>query len=91
MVLVVMVMRMEVVTQRFGINISAKKSGVMYVDRGSVNVRMEDVNLRRETIRKLSEFTYLGSVVTSDGKTREDIEKRRPGARTTFGSLRRDL
>ena len=35
MVLVGMVMRMELVTQRFGINISAKKSEVMYVGRGS--------------------------------------------------------
>ena len=91
MVLVGMVMRMELVTQRFGINISAKKSEVVYVGRGSGDVRVEDVNLRGETIRQVSDFTYLGSVVTSDGKVKEDIEKRRAGARRAFGQLRRRL
>ena len=33
-ILVGMVMRVKLVTQRFGINISAKKSEVMYVGRG---------------------------------------------------------
>ena len=91
MVLVGMVMRMELVTQRFGINISAKKNEVVYVGRGSGDVRVEDVNLRGETIRQVSDFTYLGSVVTSDGKVKEDIEKRRAGARRAFGQLRRRL
>ena len=91
MVLAGMVMRMEMVTQRFGINISAKKSEVLYVGRGPGEVRVEDVTLRGETIREVGEFTYLGSVVTTDGKTMKDIEKRRAGARRAFGSLRKRL
>ena len=91
MVLASMVMRMEGVTQKFGINISAKKSEVMYVGRGSGEVRVEDVTLRGETIREVGEFTYLGSVVTTDGKSTKDIEKRRAGARRAFGTLRQRL
>ena len=91
MVLSGMIMRMEAVTQRFGINISAKKSEVLYVGRGPGDVRVEDVTLRGENIRQVGEFTYLGSVIATDGKTINDIEKRRAGARRAFGSLRQRL
>ena len=91
MILVGMVMRMELVTQRFGINISAKKSEVMYVGRGQGNVRAEDIQIRGQTVREVEEFTYLGSVVTADGRINQDIERRRAGARRAFGSLRQRL
>ena len=91
MILVGMVMRMELVTQRFGINISARKSEVMYVGRGQGNVRAEDIQIRGQTVREVEEFTYLGSVVTADGRINQDIERRRAGARRAFGSLRQRL
>ena len=80
MVLVGMVMRMELVTQRFGINISAKKSEMLYVGRGQGNVRVEDLHLRGQTMKQVEEFTYLGSVVASDGRIIQDVERRRAGA-----------
>ena len=39
-------MKMEEVTQRFGINISAKKNEFLYIGRGVSQVRVEDVQLR---------------------------------------------
>ena len=74
-----------IINEKLKIIINAKTIEVKYVDRGSGDVRVEDVNLRGETIKQVSEFTYLGSVVTSDGKTTEDIGKRRAGARRAFG------
>ena len=55
MVLVRMMMRMKVVTQRFVINISTatKKSEVMYVGRRQGDVRVEDVNSRAHKKRDI--------------------------------------
>ena len=90
-VMVGMVMRMEEVTQRFGINISAKKSEILYIGRGEGDVRMEDMELREQRMKQVEEFVYLGSVFTSDGKFVQDIERRRAGATRAFGTLRRRL
>ena len=91
LVMVAMVMRLEQVTQRFGINISARKSEVLFIGRGEGDVRMEDLQLRGQPMKKVEEFTYLGSVVTSDGKCIQDIERRRAGATRAFGTLRQRL
>ena len=68
MVMVALVMNTEEVTQRFGININAKKSETLYSD-----VRVEDVQLREHAMKTLEEFTYLGSVMTSNRKFTQDI------------------
>ena len=91
LVMVSMVMRMEEVTQRFGINISAKKSEVLYIGRGEGDVRIEDMELRGQRMKQVEEFVYLGSVFTSDGKFVQDIERRRAGATRAFGTLKRRL
>ena len=90
-VMVGMVMRMEEVTQRFGINISAKRSEILYIGRGEGDVRMEDMELREQRMKQVEEFVYLGSVFTSDGKFLQDIERRRAGATRAFGTLKRRL
>ena len=91
MLLVEMVMSMEQVTQRFGINISVNKSEILYIGRGEGNVRSEDLQLRGQAMKQVEEFIYLGSVFTSDGKVMQDIERRRAGATRAFGTLRRRL
>ena len=78
-------------TQRFGINISAKKSEILYIGRGEGDVRIEDVQLRGQRMKQAEEFVYLGSVFTSDGRYRQDIERRRAGATRSFGTLKRRL
>ena len=88
MVMVSMVMKMEQVTQRFGINISARKSEVLFIGRDEGDIRMEDIELRGQPMKQVNEFTYLGSVISSDGKLLKDIEKRRAAATRAFGMLR---
>ena len=91
MVMAALVMKMEQVTQRFGINISAKKSEILYIGRGDSDVRVEDVRLRGQAMKAVDEFTYLGSVMASNGKFTQDIERRRAGATRAFGMLGRRL
>ena len=88
MVMAALVMKMEEVTQRFGINISAKKSEILYIGRGVSDVRVEDVQLRGQAMKTVEEFTYLGSVMASNGKFTQDIERRRAAATRAFGMLR---
>ena len=88
MVMNAMVMKMEEVTQRFGINISTKKSEILYIERGVSNIRVEDVQLRGQTMKTVEEFTYLGSVIASNGKFTQDIERRRAAATRAFEMLR---
>jgi hypothetical protein len=89
LVLVGLVVRMEEVTQRFGINISVKKSEVMCIGRGAENLNVEDLEFRGQTMKQVEEFIYLGSTVTSDGKFVRYMERRKAGATRAFGVLRR--
>ena len=88
LVVVAMVIRMERVTQTFRINISAQKSEVMFIGRGEGDVSIEDLQLRAQPMKKVKEFTYLGTIITSEGKFIEDIERKRVGATRAFGMLR---
>ena len=42
-------------------------------------------------MKQVEEFTYLGSVITSDGKFLQDIEKRRAAATKASGMLRQTM
>ena len=44
--MVALVVKMEQLTQRFGINISAKKSEILHIGRGASDIKVEDVQLR---------------------------------------------
>ena len=65
---------MEEVTQRLGINISAKKSEVLYIGRKEGDVRVEGVKMRGRRMKLVEEFGYLEKVFTSDGKFTQDLE-----------------
>jgi hypothetical protein len=74
MVLVSLVARMEEVTQRLGINISIKKSEVMLVSREEVDLNVNQLEFRGECMKQVKEFKYLGSMFTSDGGHKRDIQ-----------------
>ena len=82
---------MEGMTQRFGIIISAKKSHILYIGRGVSDVGVEDVQLRGQAVKTVENFAYLGSMLASNGKLTQDIEKRRTTATRAFGMLRRRI
>ena len=82
-----MVLMMEELTQRFGNNVSAKKSEFLYIGRDVSDIRVEDVQLKGQG----QEFTYLGSVIASNGKFTQEIERRKAATTRAFGVLRRRL
>ena len=67
LVLVGIVMRMEVLTQRFEGKNCAKNSKVTQDGRRLGNVTVEELNLKGETIRQVEEFTYMGTGVLTMG------------------------
>ena len=71
--------------------ISAKNSEFLYIGRDEGSGRVQNISLRGQAMKQVEEFTYLGSVITSDGKFVQDIERRRAGATRAFGMLRRRL
>ena len=91
LVLAALVMKMEEVTQRVGINISQKKSEVMVIGREQEQLRTENVELRGERLKQTEEYIYLGSAITSDGRHVRDMERRRAGAARAFGTMKRRL
>ena len=58
-VMVAMGMKMEQVTQRFGIDISVRKSEVLFIGRGEGNVRIGESQLKRQPMKQVEELTYL--------------------------------
>ena len=84
-VMVALFMKMEEVTQRFGINISARKCEVLYIGRDERSKRVQDISLRGQALKQVEEFTYLGSVITSDVKFVHDTERRRLEQRELWG------
>ena len=54
-------------------------------------MRAVDIQIRGQTVGEVEEFTFLGSVVTADGRINKDIERKRAGARRAFGSFRQRL
>jgi len=91
LVLAALVVKMEEVTQRVGINISQKKSEVMVIGREQEQLRTENVELRGERLKQTEEYIYLGSAITSDGRHVRDMERRRAGAARAFGTMKRRL
>ena len=86
-----LVMKMELVTPRFSINISAKMREILYIGSGENDARVEDVQLKGQAMKTVKEFTYLGSVIAINGEFTQDTEMRRTGATRAFGMLRRRL
>ena len=88
LVMVALVKKMDEVSQRFGMNISAKKSVLLYIGRDEGNVILENIRLRDQTLKQAEEFTYVLNVAGSNGKTKQNVESRRAGATRGFGSLK---
>ena len=51
----------------------------------------EDINVDETTLNHVKEFTYLGSIIASDGHIDEELQKRMSKASMSFGRLRERL
>ena len=51
----------------------------------------EDINADETTLNHVKEFTYLGSIIASDGHIGAELQKRMSKASMSFGRLRERL
>ena len=70
--------------EKVGLQININKTEVMRVKYN----RQEAIQLQGKEIKEADSFTYLGSVVSKDGGTEEDIRNRINKARHAFNTLR---
>jgi hypothetical protein len=70
-----MLLRLEAVTQGFGLNISVPKTKIIPIHRHKSPEPVE-VEIRGETVEVVNQEKYLGSILSSDGKMDKEIAKR---------------
>nr|KAG5686806.1 hypothetical protein BaRGS_013126 [Batillaria attramentaria] len=70
--------------EKTGLKINISKTEVMRVN----HKQHDPIQLHQEDIKEVDKFIYLGSVVSKDGKTDEDIKSRTNKARHAFRTLR---
>ena len=76
--------RVAAEAEKTGLQINIGKTEAMRVN----NKQDDPLGLHQETIKEVDKFVYLGSVVSKDGGTDEDIKCRINKARHAFNTLR---
>ena len=71
------------ISERVGLFINTNKTKTMKIN---INDNAT-VNLENESLEEVDNFTYLGSVVSKNGGTEEDINERLKKARASYGML----
>jgi len=75
---------LALVAEKTGLRISKEKTKVMRAN----SKQREKIKLKDVELEDVHSFTYLGSIVTSDGGADEDVKSRIGKARQTFNTLR---
>jgi hypothetical protein len=76
--------RLERFGKQTGLNINTSKTQVMFIN----PKQEEDITVNGEPLETVEEFTYLGSVISSDNGAKKDIKSRLGKARSAFARLR---
>ena len=76
--------KVEEIGKSIGLHINANKTKVMRINARS----QEPVTVNNSAVEDVSEFVYLGSKVTNDGNSEEDVNTRLSKARGAFAALR---
>ena len=63
-----------------------KKTEVMFQPNSTMTME-EDINVDETTLTHVKEFTYLGSIIASDGHIEAELQKRMSKASMSFGRL----
>ena len=74
-------------SSKFGLKINIKKIEVMFQPNSTMTME-EDINVDETTINHVKKFTYLGSIIASDGHIEAELQKRMSKASMSFGRLR---
>jgi hypothetical protein len=77
-------------SKKFGLKINIRKTEVLYQP-NSTRTHEEDITVEGNKLNSVSEFTYLGSTISSDGHLDAEIQRRMAKASASFGRLRQRL
>ena len=77
-------------SSKFGLKINIKKTEVMFQPNSTMTME-EDINVDETTLNPVKEFTYLGSIIASDGHIEAELQKKMSKASMSFGRLRERL
>ena len=77
-------------SSKFGLKINIKKTEVMFQPNFTVTME-EDINVNETTLNHVKEFTYLGSIIASDGHIEAELQNKMSKACMSFGGLRERL
>ena len=75
----------------FGLTVSVPKTKLMVTGREATDTDRTPIPVGDEQIECVSEFSYLGSVISSSGRMQPDIDKRIAQASRAFGALRQPV
>ena len=75
---------------RRGLKINAAKTETMLVSKKNEEIQM-NIKLENIQIKQVKSFKYLGSIITEDGRSEQDIKTRIGIAKTSFGKLKKIL
>ena len=75
--------KLSKISSQVGLNINQKKSEVMILN----TTATVPIKVNNQDLANTDRFTYLGSSLTPDGGSKEDIQNRLNKARTSFNSM----
>ena len=73
-------------SSKFGLKINIKKTEVMFQPNSTMTME-EDINVDETTLTHVKEFTYLGSIIASDGHIEAELQKKMSKASMSFGRI----
>ena len=76
-------------SKKFGLQINIKKTEVLF--QPTPTHREEEILVDGTALNKIDEFTYLGSIISKDGRIDSELTKRMAKASSAFGRLRTRL
>src|SRR6218665_182777 len=71
-------------SQRFGLKINVEKTKTITIGKQQKTV---EIKIERETLEQVTDFIYLGGVITEDGRCTKDIKRRIGLASAMFGTM----
>src|SRR6218665_3676354 len=71
-------------SQKFGLKINVEKTKTMTIGKQRKTV---EIKIEGETLEQVTEFIYLGGVITEDGRCTKDIKRRIGLASAMFGTI----
>ena len=79
--------RVKEIGKEFGINMNVNKTKTMVVSKKDV-IPQAQMHIHGQLIEQVLRFTYLGQLITEEGKCEEEIKRLKGQARTAFNNMK---